>query len=207
MPRLRYTPNSPFARKVRVVAHELGLAPSLELVHTALRTADPDFWRDNPLAKVPVWITDDGTRLQDSNVICGYLNDEHAGGRLLPARGSARWRDLTLISLADGMTEAGMLARRERNRAAGSDEQFIAQELGKLSRGLDQLADHADRGDVGENAEGLGLAATAVACSLGWIELRFGRQFIAEGRAPLARWLEAVTRRDSLMRTQPHPEG
>jgi len=207
MPRLRYTPNSPFARKVRVVAHELGLAPALELVPTALRTADREFWSDNPLGKVPVWITDDDMRLHDSKVICEYLNEEHAGGRLLPQRGHARWRDLGLIALADGMAEAGMLARRERHRGSERDDVFVAQEMAKVSRGLDQLAADAAQGVLADETAGFGLAAAAVASSLGWIELRFGREFITQGRAPLALWLEKVGCRESLLATQPLPEA
>jgi glutathione S-transferase len=206
MPQLRYTPNSPFARKVRVLAHELGIASSIELVDTPLRTEDPAFWNDNPLAKVPVWRHDDGACLYDSNVICEYLNEAHGGGRGLPAAGAARWRDLSLIALADGMAEAGMLARQESSRAPGArDDKRIAQEMAKVVRGLDFLdREFAPGADAHGN---LGLAPIAVACSLGWIELRFGTAFITEGRPALQRWWRAVNERPSLATTQPRKEG
>lgn len=202
MPKLRFTANSPFARKVRVVAFEIGLQ-GLELVPTELRTDDASFWSDNPLAKVPVWIGDDGTRLFDSNVICAYLNDVYAGGRMLPAPGPARWQALTVVAVADGMAEAGMLARQEMGRAAGKNETRVAQEMAKVLRGLDRLDEKFAR-DV---PAAFGLDAIAVACSLDWIALRFGLPFISEGRPHLAQWLAAVSGRESLVSTRPQAEA
>jgi glutathione S-transferase len=56
--KLLYTRTSPFARKVRVLAHELALAEAPELVAR------------NPLAQVPSSIRDHGAALYDSPVIC-----------------------------------------------------------------------------------------------------------------------------------------
>jgi glutathione S-transferase len=42
------------------------------------------------LGKVPTLVTDDGTVLYDSRVICEYFN-EIGGGQLVPAQGAARW--------------------------------------------------------------------------------------------------------------------
>ena len=49
---------SPFGRKCKIVAHELGVA--LEVIRT-LPTQDPDFRRINPLGKIPALILDDGS--------------------------------------------------------------------------------------------------------------------------------------------------
>ena len=68
--KLLYTPTSPFARKVRVLAHELGLADAIELVPTDLAAEAPELVAHNPLAQVPTLIRDDGTALYDSPVIC-----------------------------------------------------------------------------------------------------------------------------------------
>ena len=90
---LLYSPMSPFARKVRVVAHEAGLADRLEILVT--KPFEDDSVRDvNPLAKVPCMLTDDGKPMHDSRVICEYL-DSLAGAGLFPAPGEARWRPLT----------------------------------------------------------------------------------------------------------------
>ena len=54
---------SPFARKCRVIAHELGL--TLELVNT-MPYQDEAFRRVNPLGKIPALVLDDGSVLIDS---------------------------------------------------------------------------------------------------------------------------------------------
>jgi hypothetical protein len=50
--RLWYAPTSPFARKTRIAAHELGLAERIELVEVNPWT-DGRLRAFNPLAKVP----------------------------------------------------------------------------------------------------------------------------------------------------------
>ena len=200
--RLRYTVNSPFARKVRVVAHELGVQGAIELVATALRTEDPGFWADNPVAKVPVLVTDGGLRLSDSNVICEYLNGTHGGGRLLAAAGPRRWQDLALVSLADAVVDAAMLARSEMGRADGQqDRKRIEQEMAKVARGLDAIST-ALEGDV-PGQPVFNLAGIAVGCALGWLELRFGSGLLFDTRPALGRWWALAQARPSMQATQP----
>lgn len=57
--KLWYAPTAPFARKVRVAAHELGLAEKLQLVEVD-PWSDPRLRALNPLAKVPTLVLDDG---------------------------------------------------------------------------------------------------------------------------------------------------
>ncbi|KAK0350098.1 hypothetical protein LTR94_030401, partial [Friedmanniomyces endolithicus] len=111
---LWYAPTSPFARKVRVAAHELGLSGELTLVQVnpwteeRLRTI-------NPLSKVPTLVLEDGTVLFESTVICEYL-DTLGGRHLYPADGPERWRTLLLQGMAGGaMTAMGRLFAEERN--------------------------------------------------------------------------------------------
>ena len=100
---------SPFARKCRVVAHELGL--KLEEIRT-LPVQDENFRRINPLGKIPALVLDDGTVLIDSPVICEYLNDL-GGGKFFPGtnifkHNSGRWKALGLQALGDGLADAAV---------------------------------------------------------------------------------------------------
>ena len=112
--KLYFSPTSPYVRKCLVSAHELGLVDRIQLLaanaHPVQR--DATLIASNPLGKVPTLLTDDGTPLYDSRVICEYL-DHLAGGSLFPRTGDARWAALTLQSLADGMLDAALLARYE----------------------------------------------------------------------------------------------
>lgn len=204
--RLRYTVNSPFARKVRVLAHELGIADAIELVDTALRTQDPAFWADNPAAKVPALVTKDGLHLSDSNVICEYLNVTYGNGKLLPAPGPQRWKDLALISLADAVVEAAMLARSEQSRPPEQQlRSRIDQEMAKVSRGLDAIAE-ALRNDV-PGQPLLSLAGIAVGSALGWLEMRLGPELPFATRSSLARWWTQAQSLASMQATRPSPDA
>jgi len=70
--KLYWSPRSPFARKVMVFAHEAGLAGRIETVRTLVSMTSPnrELMRVNPLGKIPTLVTDDGTVLFDSLVIC-----------------------------------------------------------------------------------------------------------------------------------------
>ena len=87
--KLRYSPTSPFVRKVMVTAHETGLADRLDLVTTNPWDLDTDLNKDNPVNKVPALVTDGGEMLYDSTVICEYLDSLHDGQKLFPAAGGA----------------------------------------------------------------------------------------------------------------------
>ena len=54
--RLRYSPASPFVRKVLVCAHEKNIAETIELVAT-MPTSDPTLGLENPLRLIPTLIT------------------------------------------------------------------------------------------------------------------------------------------------------
>src|SRR6516164_1687888 len=70
--KLRHAAASPFVRKVMVAAHELALAGRIELEPTNISPirANATLARENPLMKVPSFVTDDGQVLFDSPVIC-----------------------------------------------------------------------------------------------------------------------------------------
>lgn len=74
--KLFYAATSPFVRKCLVSAHELGLRDRLELLPAAAHPVNRDrtVVARNPLGKVPTLITEEGTALYDSRVICEYLN-------------------------------------------------------------------------------------------------------------------------------------
>src|SRR5436190_24117985 len=91
--KLSFSAASPFARKVRIAAIELGLIDKIELTPATVApgTANEDYSRITPLKKLPVLITNDGDVILDSYVIVEYLN-EMAGGSLIPDHGPRRWK-------------------------------------------------------------------------------------------------------------------
>src|SRR5258708_8441130 len=105
---------SPFVRKVMVVAHEHGLVSRIELLPTTVSPvqANESLAPENPLMKVPSFVTDDGQVLFDSPVICEYLDSiATTGAKLFPASGAARWTALRRQALGDGALDALILCR------------------------------------------------------------------------------------------------
>ena len=187
---LRFALLSPYARKVRVVVHEVGLADRIKMTVVNVRDKPEDIVPWNPLGKIPALSLDDGGVLYDSPVICEYLDAEFGGRRLLPASGDARWRILTRVALVDGALDAAILARNERLRSAErQSREWIDWQLGKMFRALDALEAEAPR--FGE----LDLGLVGVGCAMGYLPLR-----VPEANDP-ARWprlnawyAQAVTR-------------
>jgi len=154
--KLLYQTHSPYARKVLVAAHEMGLQQRLSVVHheTSPTRRNEAVWALNPLGKVPVLICDDGAVLFDSNVICEYLDGMHPNTKLFPIEPGARFRALRMQALAQGIADAGIAARWEGVRRPAQlrwptmhDAQVekIAQACDFLEREIDQR-DEADTG-------------------------------------------------------------
>ena len=106
-------PASPFARKVLILLHETGQLDRVALQQTSLTPVNPaaELIDDNPAGKIPALRLADGNVIHDSRVILDYLDHQHVGIPLIPRDGSARWRRLTLASLADALLDAALLIR------------------------------------------------------------------------------------------------
>jgi glutathione S-transferase len=102
MMKLTFSPASPYARKVRIAAIELGLIDKIELVPTTVQPtkSNAEYQRDiSPLRKLPALILDSGSAIVDSYVIVEYLDDLAGGGKLIPASGDMKWRVKTEHSI------------------------------------------------------------------------------------------------------------
>ena len=81
--KIAYSAASPYVRKVMACAIARGLNDKIE--RWKIGTTDPALLPVNPLSKVPTLITDDGTSLYDSPVICEYLDSIGPAPKLFPA--------------------------------------------------------------------------------------------------------------------------
>lgn len=191
--------NSPYARKARVAAHELGILDRIHMVEVDPRDPATGLWERNPLAKIPVLVLDDGTAIYDSPVICEYLNEQIGDGSLLPAEPAARWRIRTLVALLDGVMDAGMLVRMENMRPENERSRaWIDKQLAIAHRGLDAL-----ERDLPVYGDSVNLASLGVACAIGWLQHRHPDEDWLGTRPDLARWYEAFQQRQSMQDTVP----
>ncbi len=197
---LYFNPASPYVRKVRVTAHELGLGDKIELISVSLTPVSPhDAVRSsNPIGKIPALITDDGAALYDSPVICEYLEALAGGNRIFPAPGATRWTALRRQALADGIMDAAVLTRYE--QAVRPQElrwqSWVEGQLLKIRTALDAL----ERENL---EEALDIGTISIACALGYLDLRFATESWRTSRPRLAAWIAAIGRRPSLVATAP----
>ena len=201
--KLRYSPTSPYVRKVMVVALETGLAERIERIPTAVAPTKPneEVARVNPLVKVPALITDDGMVLYDSPVICEYLDTQHSGAKLFPAAGKARWMALRQQALGDGILDAAILGRYEILRP--KEYQWADWIDGQLRKVRGALAALEMETEAGELAGPVTIGLITVACALGYLDFRYAAEEWRTKHRRLAAWFEEFAKRKSIELTIP----
>lgn len=199
MMKLHWSPKSPYVRKVMVCAIELGLEGQIDKVRSvaAMLAPNPAIMQDNPLSKIPTLMPESGRPLFDSRVICEYLDDRASGG-LFPKQGQARWDALRWQSFGDGLLDALILWRNERERERPLDTLMAAFAL-KVDAALGQL--EAESTPLQES--GLTIGTISVACALGYIDYRFQTLDWRTRSAGLAAWHETFSARPSMRLTEP----
>ncbi len=199
---LRYSPTSPFVRKVTITAIETGLDDKIERVATDPWSAETDLRTSNPLSKIPCLVTDDGMVLYDSPVICEYLDSLNSGPKLIPESGKERFETLKLAANADGMIDAGVLLLVETMRRPEELrwDWWIERQSTTLLKAMDVLDAVAD--DMATDGP-ITIAEVATGAGLGWIDLRFPDLGWRTDRPALADWFEKISERPSFQATEP----
>jgi len=197
--KLRYSPTSPYVRKVSVTAIETGLDSRIERVETNVWDPQTDIGGSNPLGKVPTLILDDGTVLFDSPVVCEYLDSLHDGLKLFPAAGDARWQALRLQALGDGVLDAAVhvVVEGRRDEALRSPG-WIERQKTVIARALDFLEE-----DVEMLSGDLSIGLISVGCALGYLDLRMPDDPWRRDHPALADWFDTFSERTSMASTVP----
>lgn len=199
--KLHYSPTSPYVRKVMVLLHETGQLEDVTLQNTSVTPISPAdaLLAKNPLCKVPALERADGPTLYDSRVICAYL-DDRANAGLYPGN-ARRWDTLTLEATADGILDAA-LAMTYEARLRPEDMRWqpwvdgqwekVARACAALNtRWMSHLAGPLDMGQI------------AVACALGYVDLRHDARGWRKGNDALAGWYAEFAARPGMLATVP----
>jgi glutathione S-transferase len=197
---------SPYVRKVRIVMAEKKLDYQFEL---------EDVWgRDsilaaNPLGKVPVLVLEGGEAVFDSRVIVDYLDTRSPVSRLIPESSRERTEVRTWEALADGMTDAAILARLEQTWAGRSAEQRSQAWIDRQMKKIDTSLAAIGKG-VGDkpwcSGIHLSLADIAVGCALAYLDFRFPQIDWRTRHPNLGKLADKLFARQSFIDTQP-PKG
>ena len=178
---LLYAPASPYSAKVRVAAAVAGIDLDAQIVATG---DEPEkLTAANPLGKIPCLVLEDGTGIFDSRAITQEL-DRMSGKKLFPRNAIKRREAERLEAAADGLCDA-LLAQvyEKRFRPAEKVEQsWLDYQARKVERTLDWLNDNCSMRGKAHAGH------IALACAIGYIELRFADLKWSRGRPKLKRF-------------------
>jgi glutathione S-transferase len=201
---LYYSPNSPYARKARIIIHELNLGPRVQEVAVTL-PADAKLRAINPLGKIPALVLDDNSVIYDSPVICEYL-DELGQGKFFPRaslfrEAQGRWRALTLQALGDGLADA-VVRRNQEMRLP--EEKRSSEVIQRQTASIEAAFGVAERA-CAKFPEQPTIGEIAIACAIGYLDLRVPNDGWRDRYPQLARWLDVFSQRPSVQATKPPP--
>jgi glutathione S-transferase len=198
---LLYTLNSPYARKVRIVALEKHI--TLTLQEVLLSDPANSVKNHNPLGKIPVLILDDASSVYDSRVIVEYLDNHAPGTHLIPTDNRNKILVRRWEALCDGICDAAVsVMLEERKPIERQSQAHIDRQLEKVTRGLAAL-----NADIAKKKwcvnESFSLADIALGCMLGYVDLRFKPLHWQDSYLHLAKHYSVLVKRPSFKQTLP----
>jgi glutathione S-transferase len=189
---------SPYVRKVRIVLEEKRIP--YEYVRARPSVPGSPVPEHNPLAKVPVLVTDNGKAIYDSPVIVDYLDALVREPALIPTSLEQRTDVKRWEALGDGVTDAVVLVSHDRDKVQTAD--WHQRQRLKIERGLAAMAR-----ELGERTfcygDTFGLADIATGYALGYMDLVLTDIDWRAAHPNLARLAERLAQRDSFRKTVP----
>lgn len=201
--KLFYAPQSPFARKVRAAAIEVGLGDriELEIIKVVPGAPNRNFAQSyNPLRKIPTLVTDDGSVIYDSTVICEFLDAEGGGGKIIPPEPKRRWRVLTDHALAQGLCESAILIRYETwlRPEAYRWPVWIEDHWDKINSGLSWFEQN-----MVELDRPVDISHLALGSFLGYLDFRWPDDGWRDRFPKVRDWFEEISQRPAFAETIP----
>src|SRR5215471_1916886 len=114
--KLYVTFTSPYARLARILVIEKALEERVEVIAAKTRAANSPYYQINPSGRVPYLIDDSGAGMEDSQVICAYLDSLDGKPRFHDARRQSDWAYQRLEFAARSMCEGICVWGREMSR-------------------------------------------------------------------------------------------
>jgi glutathione S-transferase len=164
---------SPYVRKVRIVLAEKKIEADFVLENVL--APETTIGQTNPLGKIPCLVTDDGSAVFDSRVIVEYVDTLSPVGKLIPADGRERAAVKTWEALADGLLDAGILARYEATLrpAELQSPAWVERQMSKIDAALRNMSIGLGESTHYCHNNQFSLADVAVGCALGYLDFRF----------------------------------
>ena len=198
--KLYITPGSPYARAARIVVIEKQLGRGVEIVAALTRSDDSPYYKINPSGRVPFLVRDNGEGLEESAVVCRWLDRLDGKPLFELPDGEAMWEPLRLGALAASLLDGLSVWLRETRRPASEQSSTILRhEADRAERLIGLWETEIDhpwmRGP-------LNMAQIVLVCALG-LEARNPAFRWREGHSRLAAWFGRLSERPSIALTVP----
>ena len=198
--KLFITPGSPYARIARITVLEKGLQNQVEVIVAQTRTSNSPYYAINQSGRVPYLIRDDGVGLEESAVICAWLDRARGEPMFDLPPGDAAWEALRLEALARSMMDGLSVWVREIRRPEGErSPSVIRHEKERANRIADLWQAEIEHPWM---RGALNLAQITLGCALG-LEARNPDLHWRAGRAKLSNWFDRIAARRSFVTTAP----
>ncbi len=198
--KLYITPGSPYARIVRILILEKGLQNRVEIIPAQTRLAGSPYYRINPSGRVPYLIRDDGVALEESALICAWLDHLDSKPAFdLPANEQI-WEARRLEALARSITDGLAVWSRELARPLAERSPTLLQHEAQRSRRMAALWE-TEIEQPWMNGE-LNMAQITLACGLG-LEARNPDLHWRPEHPKLCAWFDRINTRPSFAATAP----
>ena len=188
--KLYVTYTSPYARLARIVVVEKGLEGSVEVLEAKTRTVGSPYYQINPSGRVPYLVDNAGIGMEDSQLICAYLDSLDGKPRFHHPLRESDWTYRRLEANARSMCESICVWVREMTWPESErSPTVLAHEVARSQRMADLF--EARVSDPLMEAEP-GMAHLTVAVSLEMARKR-GPDYLTNGRPQLAAWLRRLS--------------
>jgi glutathione S-transferase len=198
--KLYVTMTSPYARLARIAVLEKGLAGEVELVEAKTRMQGSPYYGINPSGRVPCLVRDDGQIMEDSQLICAWLDTLDGKPRLMPEYRTGDWAygrlEYHARSTLDGLAVWAREVRRPASEKSPAIEQHEVDRAHRMADFWEAEIDHPLMQGPINMAQMLLIAAVDMA-------LHRGMGDLTSNRPKLAAWVQRVRQMPSVKATLP----
>jgi glutathione S-transferase len=188
--KLYVTYTSPYARLARIMVVEKGLEGRVEILEAKTRTVDSPYYQINPSGRVPYLVDDAGVGMEDSHVICAYLDCLDGKPRFHRTLGESDWPYRRLEANARSMCEGICVWVREMARPESErSPTVLAHESARSQRMADLFEARVSEPLMQAKPE---MAHLILAVSLETARKR-GPGDLTNGRPQLAAWIRGIS--------------
>jgi glutathione S-transferase len=198
--KLYVTYGSPYARLARIIVIEKALEDRVEVIAAKTRTADSPYYQINPSGRVPYLVDDDGAGMEDSQLICAYLDGLDGKPRFHSTAHARDWPYLRLEfaarSMCDGIAVWGREMVRPENERSPTT---LAHESARTQRMADFFEERVTD-PLLQRSPGIAHLMLAVAVEMA---RKRGLGDLTVGRPRLANWMRPMSALPSMQKTAP----